>query len=159
MAKITPLRKRLAPSVPFVIEFEDEKGKSTQNVQLAFNFNSIAYVEEATGVNLLHDYLYIYKHADATNVSIFFVAALLPYQPEYGEKDGLEIVRSFIDFSNCDAIMRAVLKAFKLSLSPELQQMIEDADKAIEEQAKKLAEQGSEASTEKSGSAPLVQEK
>jgi len=160
MAKTTALRKRLTPSVPFTIEFTDTKGTYRQPVQLAFDFNALAAVEEATGVNLLNNYLYIYK-MDAINVSLFFWAALLAYQPEYADKDGLEKVRSFLDFGNWEPAAIAVIEAFKLSLSPAQRQVIEDATKAVEEKAKKAKEDGSE-TKEESGNVPLdptVQEK
>ena len=152
MAKITPLRKRLTPSVPFTIEFEDKQGKQVQNVQLAFDFNAIAAVEEATGVNLLNNYLYIYK-LDASNVSLFLWAALLPYQPEYGDKNGLETVRSFLDFGNWEPAALAVIEAFKLSLNPAQRQVIEDATKAVEAKSKKAVEDSD--AEEESGSIPL----
>jgi hypothetical protein len=150
MAKDTPLRKRLTPSVPYTIEFNDEKGGYVEKVQLAFDLNAIAAIEEATGVNILNNWLYIYK-LDATNFSLFFWAALLPYQPKYNSKEGLEAVRSYFDLSNWEPAGEKVWEAYKLCLDPIRKQAVEEALTA----ATKAIETG--VVPEESGKAPLDQ--
>ena len=50
----SPLRRRITPSVPFVLHVEDAEGTFEQ-VPTCLRLNSMALFEEATGLNLFRD--------------------------------------------------------------------------------------------------------
>jgi hypothetical protein len=115
-----PLRARLAPFVPLRLTLAEPGGAGLDlELRLAFNFNVLAAVEEASGLGVLSGQ--IWQQLSARTMSILFWASLLPHQPEYEGPQGLAIVRSYMDAGNAAQITRAVTDAFILSLPAEQQ--------------------------------------
>lgn len=167
MAKVTQLRKWLAPSVPYTISLEDQTGKFEHSFKLCFDFNALSLVEKYLGVNLLEQFSAIFN-INATSVSIFFWAAAQAYQPEYGVEtsstcptcgqerticEGLDVIRSFFTIGNFEPAALAVQEAFKLSLNPDQRKIVEAAVAAAIEVAARAA---AGAKSEVGGEPPLV---
>jgi hypothetical protein len=122
----TALRRRIAPSIPFSLELAEDGGKMLKlELRLAFDFNALALVEEITGKSMLAGE--IWQTLTASNVSALFWASLLAHQPEYEGKEGLAMVRSYMDAGNAAAITQAVTRAFVASLPPAQQEAMLNA--------------------------------
>lgn len=134
MADTSVIYKRIAPSAPLSLQFEDGESRKVLNFQLAFDFNAFARIEEKTGLNALNQH--IFKNLNATNLVVLFWAALALYQPEYVGEEGLEAVGTYITEENQLDIAKALKTAFLNSLSPKKREAILAAEKAIEEAQK-----------------------
>lgn len=126
MAKVTQLRKWLAPSVPYTVLLEDQTGKFEHKFKLCFDFNALSLIEANLGVNLLEQFSAIFN-INATSVSVFFWAAAQAYQSEYAGPEGLDCIRSFFSIGNFEPAALAVQEAFKLSLNPDQRAIVERA--------------------------------
>lgn len=134
MANVPTLRKRLVPSVPFTISFEDSLGKFEKSFRLCFDFRALAAIEQILHVNLLANFASIFS-VSATSVSVFFWAAILANHEEFADADGLDVVRSYFTVGDFEPAALAIQEAFKASLSAEQRAEIEAA---IEAAKKKL---------------------
>lgn len=137
MAKATPLRKWLAPSVPYTVVLRDEQGEFRHDFKLCFDLNALALIESTLRVNLLANFAAVFN-VTATAVSVYFWAAAQAYQPEYAGEEGLDVIRSFFNAGNFEPAAEAVQAAFKLSLNDEQRARVE----AALESARKLIEAG-----------------
>jgi len=127
------LRRRIAPSVPLTLELTDDNGeKFTRSFHLSFDFNAMTLVQEQTRLSMLNGE--IWNNLNEKTLSIMFYAAVLARHPEYAVEDGLEVIRSYMDTTNTDAITNALNDAFLLQLPPERREKIERAQKAAKEQ-------------------------
>jgi hypothetical protein len=119
------LRRRVTPSFPLALELPEDAGqKLTLDLRLAFDFNALSAVEEATGFSPLSGD--IWNHLTARTVGALFWASLLAHQPEYEGVEGLAIARSYMDASNAAVITHAVMEAFIVSLPPEQQKIMRE---------------------------------
>jgi hypothetical protein len=73
--KKSPLRQRVTPSVPFMLAVEDESGKQQISLQLAYDFNSFALIEEQLGKSMLTDVGELLDNPTARSVSVLLWAA------------------------------------------------------------------------------------
>lgn len=118
----SPLRRRITPSVPFILHVEDEGGNFEQSFQLAYDLNSMALFEEATGMNLFKDIGQILSTRSVTIVTALFWAGVqINHGADYNGQEGLEILRSNITLPQFGPIMEACLKAFVTQLTREQQ--------------------------------------
>lgn len=109
------LRRRVAPSVPLTLALAQADGPPLDlTFRLAFDFNAMAAVEDATGLNMLRGE--IWTALTGSTLGALFWASLLAHQPEYAEAGGLEVARSYIEPGNVVAVGNAVEDAFMLSL-------------------------------------------
>lgn len=143
----TALKRRIAPSVPLNLELEEDAGaKSVKNFRLSFDFNAKAEIEERTGLNLLT--AEVWTKMSARTLSIMLWAAVLANHPEYRTEDGkgnetdegLEVIRSFMEVGNSDAIHDALWNAYFISLPKDRRELLEKARKELMEAAKARAE-------------------
>ena len=126
---MTSVRKRFSPSVPLILEFQDENGgKETLTYRLAYNFNAFAAIEAKTGLNMLRGELF--RNMNATNLIAAFWAALLIHQPDFITDEGYASVGEMVTMENSASILRGVKSAFLLCLSKEERDKIEAAEKA-----------------------------
>lgn len=142
MSQSTPLKRRIAPSVPLTLTLTDDNGAEfAREFRLSFDFNAAALVEDKTGLNLLTAEVWV--KLTSSNLSILFYASLLAHHPEYGKvgdegcthatDTGLEIVRSYMDVGNTDQIHEAVWNAYFLSLPKEKRDALERAKREVME--------------------------
>jgi len=116
-------RKRVAPSVPLKLDLAEEGGGQLHlDLELVFDFNAVAAIETATGMNVFSGD--IWKNLSGTHLSVLFWAALLGRQPGLGGTEGLEIVRSYIDVGNSTQITWALYESFLIFLSPEARERL-----------------------------------
>jgi hypothetical protein len=108
------LRRRIAPSVPLIVEYTDEKGPFSKAYRLAFNLNVLAEISEKTGLQALSFDIWIKLSARVLRVMLW--AALLPHQPEFYADDGIETVGSMLDGENQEKAVRALWDAYLLYL-------------------------------------------
>jgi len=148
--KISALKKRIAPSHPLKLELVDDNGSTfTRNFRLSFDFNALARIQERTGIRMLG--LEIFGELSAKVLSVMFWASVLANHPDYltvddeGEEtdEGLEVIRSYMDMSNADAINDACWDAFLLTLpkdrADKLREMKKEAERLAAEKAARRA--------------------
>lgn len=141
MSQLTALKKRIAPSVPLVLELEDDSGaKFKREFRLSFDFNASAIVEEKTGLNLLTAEVWT-SGLSSRSLSVMLWAAILSNHPEYDTEDergrptdeGLEVIRSYMDVGNTDAIHQALWDAYFISLPKDKREALEEAKRVLTE--------------------------
>lgn len=121
----SPLRRRIAPTVPLTLTLEVEGGeKWTRNFRLSFDFNATCRIEQMTGQSVLNGE--VFRNPNATTLSIMLWATVCATHPEYDydpktDEDeetcaGLVAIRSYMDSSNVRAITVALSDAFLASL-------------------------------------------
>jgi hypothetical protein len=131
MSRKSPIQKRLAPSVPLELRVKDSEGNETIfNLKLVFDFNAYALVETHAPanvpINMLRPDSVLPLVGDpqgkgATIISLMLWAALNAYHADdFGGEEGLEAIRSFLSYDNLEAVTKAVLEAFLLSLPESL---------------------------------------
>jgi hypothetical protein len=132
MKETNGLRRRIAPSVALSLELVDDNGdKFTRNFRLSFDLNAMTLVQEETGLSMLNGE--IWNLINEKTLSVMFYAAILAQQPEYASKDGLAVIRSYMDASNAEKITEALNEAFLLQLPKERQDKIRAAQQAAKE--------------------------
>lgn len=122
------LKRRIAPSVPLVLQLEDDDGGvSTRTLRLSFDFNAIALIEERTGIGVLDGEIWSVldprrkktgateKASFAAVASIMLWAAVIANHPEYGGDEGLICLRSYMSPQNTAEIVTAIGEAFAAS--------------------------------------------
>ncbi len=144
---MSALKKRIAPSVPLSLDLTDDTGgKFTKNFKLSFDFNAKAEIEERTGLNMLT--AQVWTNLSAKVLSVMLWAAVLANHPEYRTKDekgnetdeGLEVIRSYMELSNTDAIYEALWDSYFLSLPKDRRDALEASRKALMDAEKARAE-------------------
>ena len=135
MSQSTALKRRIAPSVPLKLQLDDDGGTNfVREFRLSFDFNAAALIEEKTGLNLLTAEVWT-SGLSSRSLSVMFWAAVLANHPEYAFPDehgeptdeGLEIIRSYMDVGNTDAIHGALWDAYFISLPKEKREALEKA--------------------------------
>jgi hypothetical protein len=112
----TPLRRRIAPSVPLTLNITNEDGSTfSVSFQLRFDFNVLARIEEKTGKRMLTG-MDIWKQMTATTLSAMLWSAVIPSNPEYDSPDGLEAIRSYLNNETADQASNALWEAYLLFL-------------------------------------------
>ena len=119
----SPLRRRISPSVPFTLTFEDEQGKASFSYKLAYNWNSLALIEEQLGTSMIVDIGDIFENPTIKNVSVLLWAALQENHADegYAGVEGLEYIRQNLTIPIAKDALRACSDAYVAQLSPEQQ--------------------------------------
>jgi hypothetical protein len=133
------LRRRIAPSVPLIIEYTDERGSFSEAYRVSFNLNVLAEISEKTGLTALSFDIWIKLSARVLRVMLW--AALLPHQPKFAAEDGIEAVGSMLDGTNQEKAVRALWDAYLLYLPKDQA----DALRRERERAEKAAAEGGDA--------------
>jgi len=121
----SPMRRRISPSVPFTLTFEDEQGKASFSFKLAYNFNSLALVEEKLGVSMLTDIGEIIDAPTVQNVSVLLWAAVQEnHADDYAGEDGLETIRMNLTIAQTKDALNACSRAYVKQLPAEQQERI-----------------------------------
>jgi uncharacterized membrane protein YccC len=121
----SPLRRRISPSVPFTLTFEDEQGVFTASYQLAYNLNSMALVELELNKSMLTSLGELLENPTATSVSVMFWAALQEnHSDEFEGEDGLRLVRTNLTVAQTRSALAACAKAYIQQLPKEQQQRL-----------------------------------
>ena len=121
----TALQRRVAPSASLTLEYTDRSGaKTKKKLELAFDFNAAAHVEELTKEKLTDLSIWT-RVSGPTLMRALFWSALLAHQPEYATPEGLEIVGSYMDESNAASIVAALEEAYLLWLPKEKRELLE----------------------------------
>ena len=112
----TPLKRRIAPSVPLSLKITNEDGSTfTVDFQLRFDFNVLARIEEKTGQKMLSG-MDIWSKMSATLLSAMLWSAAIPSSPEYDSDEGLEAIRSYLNNETADQASNALWEAYLLFL-------------------------------------------
>jgi len=128
------MRRRISPSVPFTLTFEDESGKASFSFKLAYNFNSLSLVEDKLGISMLTDIGNIIDTPTVKNVSVLLWAALQEnHADQYEGDEGLELIRQNLTVAQTKEALNACSAAYVKQLPPEQQARIERIVKAKEE--------------------------
>lgn len=131
MTTKSPLRRRITPSVPFTLHVEDEGGTFETSFQLAYDLNSMALFEEATGLNMFRDIARILAERSVTIVSALLWAGVqINHADEYAGSEGLAIIRQNATLVEMNNIMAACLKAFMTQLPKETQERLKKEQEA-----------------------------
>ena len=146
MPQDSPIKRRIAPSVPLKLDLLDDGGaKLTLNFRLSFDFNALARVEEKTGVTELG--FAIWAKLSPRVLGAMLWAGILAHHPEYltvddngkETEEGLEIVRSYIDPGNIDLVHDAIWDAYMATLPSDQAQKLKDWRKRREEELRNKA--------------------
>jgi hypothetical protein len=130
--KITPLRRRIAPSVPLTLNVTDDGGATfAVNLQLRFDFNVLARIEEKTGLTMLSG-ADMWSKLSASLLSVMLWSAAIPSSPDYDSDDGLEAIRSYLDKDAADKAANALMEAYLLFLPKEEADLLRDFGKKTE---------------------------
>ena len=130
----TALRRRVSPSVPFLLEFEDEQGKFSERYQLAYNWNSLALIEEKLGKSMLLEISTVFENVSVANVSILLWAALQEYHSaDFAGDEGLELLRQNLTLAAANLATTACASAYVKQLPLEQQRKIEEIRKTAAE--------------------------
>jgi hypothetical protein len=112
------LRRRIVPSVPLALKLEDDSGASfTRDFRLSFDFNAFALINERTGYSVVDGS--VWKHLDERVVGVMLWAAVLAHSPEYGDEEGLAVIRSYIDAGNAELVTESLFDAYAAGLPAE----------------------------------------
>lgn len=123
MAEKQPLRRRVTPHFPFTLEIEEADGSKTLvSFRLAFGLNALTQFEEVTGLSFLTDLTPIFDTPNVKTITALFWVALIENHPEYDSFDGLQAVRSMIDFGSLKKVLVACIDAFILNTPKEQQE-------------------------------------
>jgi hypothetical protein len=113
------LRRRVAPSVPFVLEYSDASGTYKEALQLSYNWNGLALIEEKLGKSTLLDIGELLDNPTATTLSVLLWAAVQENHPEYDGEEGLATLRCNMTLATALAVRAACSRAFITQLPPE----------------------------------------
>jgi hypothetical protein len=139
MQDATPIKRRIAPSVPLKLELADDNGATfVRNFRLSFDFNALARIEEKTGLRMLG--IGVWTQLSAKVVGAMLWAAILANHPEYdtreadGERtdDGLEAISSYVDLSNAEQVTSALWEAYLRNLPKEKSEALRKAKAEME---------------------------
>jgi len=124
-AKISPLKKRIAPATPVTLDLQDATGPSYKlRFNLCFDYNAAAAVQEHTGLKLTD--ASVWKHIDEPIfASVLFWAAILAHHPEYNSDEGLEAIRSYMDEKNSEVIVKGCWDAYVAYLPKDKREYME----------------------------------
>jgi hypothetical protein len=118
--KKSPLRQRVTPSVPFMLAVEDESGKQQISLQLAYDFNSFALIEEQLGKSMLTDVGELLDNPTARSVSVLLWAACQIYhEDEFDGIEGLRAIRNLLTVDTAKSALSACSAAYVKQLPPE----------------------------------------
>jgi hypothetical protein len=159
---VSALRRRIAPSVPLLIEYTDEQGSFSHAYRVSFNLNVLAEISEKTGLSALTGDIFIKLSARVLRVMLW--AALLPQHPEFDSEEGLEVVGSMLDGDNQFRALTALWEAYLLYLPADqaaaMRRERERAEKEARGEALPLAEGATEPTetspSDGSNSGPLL---
>lgn len=136
----SPLRRRIAPSVPFTLNVENDGGdKFSLSFRLAYDLNALSLAEEYLTKQLGHEvniFAEIAKCLDVPSIrttTVLFWAAVGLLNPDYRGEDGLEALRSCVTIKDLKDVAAACAEAFILQLPSEQAEKIRARKKAIEE--------------------------
>lgn len=124
--KKSPLQRRIAPSVPVVLEFPDEPKQIA--FRLSFDMNTTVRIEEKTGLNML-GVTALWTNLSTKALRAAFWAAMIPNHPEYDSDEGLAAIGSLLVGENGDRAADAVWKAYLLFLPESQAKFLEQARK------------------------------
>jgi hypothetical protein len=110
----SPFRRKIAPSVPLLIEFTDETGTFSKTFRVAFDLNVLARVSEATGIQALTFELWTKMNALVLRAMLW--SALIPYQPYFSKPGRLDDVGAMLDGDNQERAIEALWEAYLLYL-------------------------------------------
>ena len=108
------LRRRVAPFVPVLIEYEDENGPFSKLYRLAFNLNVLAEISEKTGLQALT--FDMWTRLSASILRVMFWSALIPHQPEFDNAEGFEVAGSMLNGESQESVVKALWEAYLLYL-------------------------------------------
>ncbi len=138
MAK-SAFRRRVSPSVPYILEVEDDAGKQSLSFQLAYDFNAFALVEEKLGKSMLTEIGELLDNPSCKNVSVLLWAALqLNHEDDFGGDEGLRSVRNLLTLENVREALEKCSEAFVKQLSKEKREALKKAQEARAKGEKEL---------------------
>lgn len=111
------LRRRVAPFVSVLIEYQDENGAFSELYRLSFNLNVLAEISLQTGLTALTFDIWI--RMSASVLRAMFWAALVPHQRQFASADGMEIAGSMLNGESQEKIIEALWQAYLLYLPKE----------------------------------------
>ena len=119
----SPLRRRIAPSVPYTLNVENDGGdKFSLSFRLAYDLNALSLAEETLSRQLgreINIFAEIAKCLDIPSIrttSILFWAAVGLNHPEWRGEDGLEALRSCVTIKDLKDVASVCAEAFILQL-------------------------------------------
>lgn len=116
----SPLRRRIAPSIPFILNYEDADGtKVSESFRLAYDFNSFTLIEETLHTNLLMDIGPLLDAPSVRSISVLLWAAVQLNHPQYEGAEGLEAIRCNMTLATAKEAKEACSEAFLTQLPVE----------------------------------------
>jgi len=128
--KTSAIRHHIAPSIPLSLDLIDENGARRLDLKLSFDFNSFAAIEDKIGINMLQNASDFFDNLSADKLRVALWAALQIHNEGYEGDAGLEIVGSYLSYTNAVEVASALRAAFVAGLGPEVQKAIKDAEEA-----------------------------
>jgi len=115
--KVSAIRHRIAPSVPFSLEIADSSGSFKIDMQLRFDFNVLARIEKETGLKMLGGIdMFTTNMSSSTLSAMLWAAGLASLDPQYDSREGLEAIRSYLDKDSGTRAYDALWDAYMLFL-------------------------------------------
>ena len=110
----TPIKRRVCPAYPLKVEYLERGKRESLTLNLVFDFNALALIQERTRLNLLEGD--IWKGLGPEYLGVIVWAAALDRHKELEGAVGLEVVCSYLDGQNSEAIAEGVIRGFAESL-------------------------------------------
>jgi len=116
--------------VPLWLNIVDADGSTFPvNLQIRFDFNVLARIEEKTGLKMLSG-MAMWSQLSASVLSVMLWAAAIPSNPEYDSPEGLEAIRSYLNKETADQAATALWEAYLLFLPKKDADLVREAQKA-----------------------------
>jgi hypothetical protein len=128
------LVSRIAPSVPFTLEWENADGsKQSLGVRLAYDLNALAIIEEKLGLSPTVDVEEIFFSKPTVKCAqvLLYAALQLNHEDDFPGEDGYKAVGSVLTLQTMGAAKDACWEAYLGQLKPEAAQKFRDALKAL----------------------------
>lgn len=143
MQQRKPLVARIAPSVPFTLEWTDADGtKHDLSLRLAYDLNAFAIIEERLGLSPTVDVEQIFfSKPTVKSAHVLLYAALqLNHGDDFSGDEGYKVVGSILTLQTMGAAKDACWEAYLGQLKPENAAKFREALKALIEGRKAEAE-------------------
>jgi hypothetical protein len=116
----TELRKRITPSVPFLLKVNDANGDKFEiSFQIAYDFNALCLLEAKLGINVLREFGRLLDEPSASTIATIFWAGVQKNHPDYAGDEGLDAIGSNLTLESAKEAFVACIEALVSQLPEE----------------------------------------
>lgn len=114
------LRKRITPSVPFILKVKDANGDVFENsFQIAYDFNALCLLEDKLNINVLTQFGHLLTSPSASTIAILLWAGVQKNHPDYAGDEGLDALGSNLNLESAKLAFAACAEALVAQLPEE----------------------------------------